>query len=166
MATFRTKDITSPAWRAAASIKSKPREPRAKRDPRLASPGMLAWSDEMRKGPGIFSLMKLPSLPNMRLFWRAKSELAASQRFEASLMAASLIRKQSLTFGEMSKVRVKLTRYGPKTLDADNAIASFKNVQDGIAEAVGIDDGSKRIKFVVKQVKARWGGVRIEIEVK
>lgn len=36
---------------------------------------------------------------------------------------------------------VKLTRIGPKRMDADNLASSFKHIQDAIAHRLGVDDG-------------------------
>ena len=38
-------------------------------------------------------------------------------------------------------------------LDDDNLASGFKSTRDGVADWLGIDDGSKRLTWVYKQVK-------------
>lgn len=69
-------------------------------------------------------------------------------------------------------VQVTLTRIGAKRLDTDNLAGSFKGVQDGVALALGIDDGDPRIVWSYQQECRRSErgvqpyGVKIEIDVK
>ena len=46
---------------------------------------------------------------------------------------------------------VLLTRIAPRMLDSDNLEGAFKAVRDGIAEALGIDDRSPLVRYVVSQ---------------
>ena len=47
---------------------------------------------------------------------------------------------------------VTLTRIGPRKLDDDNLASGFKFVRDGVAKAVGIDDGDRsRIRWRYRQ---------------
>lgn len=64
-------------------------------------------------------------------------------------------------------VRVTFTRIAPGCLDDDNNVGAFKNLRDGVAEALGVDDGWRDVfQSVYAQEKAGRGvyGVRIEIE--
>ena len=66
-------------------------------------------------------------------------------------------------------IQVTLTRIGAKRLDTDNLAGSLKGVQDGVALALGIDDGDPRIAWRYQQECRRKlhgvqpYGVRIEI---
>ena len=60
--------------------------------------------------------------------------------------------------------RATITRLGPRRLDPDNKVAAMKGVIDGIAAAVGVDDGDPRWDWVWRQEASKTYGVRIEIE--
>lgn len=52
-----------------------------------------------------------------------------------------------------------------RILDDDNNVASFKPLRDAIAEAIGIDDGDRRIRFECGQIETRGRqGVIVKIE--
>ena len=61
---------------------------------------------------------------------------------------------------------ITLTRIAPRSLDTDNLARSFKGIRDGIADALGIDDGSKRLTWNYAQEKGppKRYAVRIEIQ--
>ena len=46
---------------------------------------------------------------------------------------------------------ITLTRIAPTRLDQGNLGAAFKGVQDGIARALRIDDGSRAVRWVYEQ---------------
>jgi hypothetical protein len=48
-------------------------------------------------------------------------------------------------------VVVRLTRFGPRLLDSDNAVSSFKAIRDTVAELLKVDDGDPRISFEYDQ---------------
>lgn len=60
---------------------------------------------------------------------------------------------------------VRLTRVGPKRLDADNLAGSFKHVQDEIARQLGVDDGDERIKWEYEQVAVGKRVYQVRVEV-
>jgi hypothetical protein len=56
-------------------------------------------------------------------------------------------------------------RFGPRTLDDDNATASMKAVRDEVASWLRVNDGDRsRVRFVVVQEGAPFYGVGIGIE--
>lgn len=57
---------------------------------------------------------------------------------------------------------VTLTRVGPRTLDTDNLAGALKGVRDGVADALGIDDGDPRITWCYDQRKGTYG-VQIDV---
>jgi hypothetical protein len=59
---------------------------------------------------------------------------------------------------------VRLTRISRGTLDDDNLGRSMKSVQDTVARAIGVDDGSPCIAWNRKQIKdGPYLGVIVEI---
>ena len=58
---------------------------------------------------------------------------------------------------------ITLTRIGIRKLDGDNLQRSFKSTRDGVADALGIDDGSDRIEWKYAQEKGKYG-VKVTIE--
>lgn len=61
---------------------------------------------------------------------------------------------------------VGLTRLSPGKLDGDGLQAALKSVRDGIADALGVNDGSDAVKWVYEQRKCKRGqfGVEVSIE--
>lgn len=60
-------------------------------------------------------------------------------------------------------IEVRITRIGPRKLDSDNLARACKAVRDGIADAVGLDDGDPRFDWDYDQrTKGRSYGVIIE----
>lgn len=63
---------------------------------------------------------------------------------------------------------VKLTRErGPRgrRLDDDNLRAGMKAVRDGVADALGVDDGSDRVRWEYDDVPASAWGVLVHVRV-
>ena len=60
--------------------------------------------------------------------------------------------------------RIMLTRLAPKRLDTGNNPSAMKAIQDGIADALKINDGDERIDWIYKQEKSKVYGVRVRIE--
>lgn len=58
---------------------------------------------------------------------------------------------------EVWRVHVRLVRYGPRRLDSDNLAAAFKPIRDGIADALGVDDGSDRVAWSYEQITSVYG---------
>jgi hypothetical protein len=61
-------------------------------------------------------------------------------------------------------IRIAFMRWGPRALDDDNLRASLKAIRDGVADALGIDDGDPRITWEYAQERRKAYGVRIRIE--
>jgi hypothetical protein len=49
-------------------------------------------------------------------------------------------------------------------MDSDNSIGSLKSVRDGVADALGIDDGDPRLTWEYRQETGPFG-VRIYLEI-
>lgn len=93
---------------------------------------------------------------NVREHWAKKAKRAKEQRLAAWVLAMAAT-GPSLPFGGGDRVSVHLVRVGPKELDSDNLARALKAVRDGIADAIGLDDGDKRITWTYGQEKGPRG---------
>ena len=100
--------------------------------------------------------LRLPSLLNSRVHWRKLASTKKAQRYTAR----SAMR--DLTIPPAPLV-VTITRSGPRKLDDDNLHGACKAVRDGIADSIGVDDGSDIYTWVYKQVIGLYA---VTIEVK
>jgi hypothetical protein len=103
--------------------------------------------------------VRLVSLLNLREHWSGKAKRAKMQRGIARLAVAPKLHGWDLS----GPLVVTITRLSPGTLDSDNLAGSGKHVRDGIADALGVDDGDPRIEWRVVQVRSKSWGCRIEI---
>ncbi len=102
--------------------------------------------------------LRLPSLANARLHWARRAKLAREQRGVVQWSLACQFRWQLRQFFRWpSPVAITLTRIGPRTLDSDNLEAACKHVRDGVADALGMDDGDPRLTWRYEQRKGKWG---------
>ena len=62
-------------------------------------------------------------------------------------------------------VTVVLTRIAPRRLDGDNLQSGFKAVRDGVADWLGVDDGSSLVDWQYFQRSGKAGEYAVEIEV-
>lgn len=115
--------------------------------------------------------VRLVSLLNSREHHMARARRAKQQRSLARLQTIARLCRSPLwaRVANGCGIVVTITRIGPRELDDDNLAGSAKHVRDGIADALGIDDGDKRIVWRYRQAKfagaARGGyscAVRIE----
>ena len=106
--------------------------------------------------------MKIVSVANMRLHWAAKAKLTRDQRTRTRLSLAAVAQ----SFGvEVLPVTVVLTRIAPRRLDGDNLQSGFKAVRDGVADWLGVDDGSSLVDWQYCQRSGKAGEYAVEIEV-
>ena len=106
--------------------------------------------------------MKLDSLANMREHWGKRSARAKKHRERTIIHIGNRMVEGALPKGP--PWLVKITRLGPKTLDAsDNLNISAKSIRDGVADVLGIDDGSNDASWIYDQEKTKKYQVRIEI---
>lgn len=105
-------------------------------------------------------LIRTPSSANLREHWAAKARRVKKQREAARLFLS----QTDLTRFRMS-AEVTLTRIAPRRLDGDNCASALKGIRDGVADALGVDDGDPRIAWHYGQERGepREHGVRIEI---
>jgi hypothetical protein len=94
--------------------------------------------------------------------WSKRSRRAAEHRGLARMVLAAPLRAASLPL----PVLVTLTRVAPRQLDLDNLQGALKNVRDGVADALGVDDRTTLVtwKYGQRRGKPREYGVGIEID--
>lgn len=100
--------------------------------------------------------------PNARVHWAklAKAKKKARQLGYYVALASGLGKIDA------DKITVRYSFYPPsrRTYDKDNLIASMKAAQDGIAQAIGIDDGKWETDHELKGTIEKNGMVKIELE--
>jgi crossover junction endodeoxyribonuclease RusA len=120
-----------------------------------------------KKGASLKATIKLPirieSEANRREHWAAKANRAKIIRSSACLMV-SPHRRKILSIGPMLTIR--LTRIAPRELDDDNLVRGCKAARDGVADALGMDDRDRRLRWAYAQERGEPGeyAVRIDIE--
>ena len=95
---------------------------------------------------------------NVREHWAKRAKRSKQQRGLAQLLVEGALGQRVIYGGT-----VTLVRLGPRRLDPDNLAGSAKHVQDGVADALGIDDGDARIRWEYQQEKSKDYGVRVVI---
>lgn len=98
---------------------------------------------------------------NEREHLQVKARRIARER-EVTRLACAL-QCSSIRAHAPSKLTITLVRIGPRRLDSDNSIGSLKAVRDGVADALGIDDGDPRLTWEYRQETGPFG-VRIYLD--
>lgn len=104
--------------------------------------------------------VRLVNETNAREHWAARSKRARAQRAAAKLATMSALRKTAGYWRGMPdtmRATITITRSGPRKLDSDNLAASAKHVRDGVADALGVDDGSDRLDWKYDQCRGSYG---------
>jgi crossover junction endodeoxyribonuclease RusA len=96
---------------------------------------------------------------NMREHWGAKAKRAKEQRRIARWTLAGSCRGMK----KAKRITITLTRVGVRNLDSDNLARSMKAVRDGIADALGIDDGDARLTWFYRQERGEYA-VKVKID--
>ncbi len=96
---------------------------------------------------------------NAREHWRRKAQRTKNQRDMCRMAVDQFAYKRE------GRIIVLLTRLGKRFLDSDNLQSSFKACRDGVADALGVDDGSPLYTWQYAQEKSKDYGIRIEIEI-
>jgi hypothetical protein len=104
--------------------------------------------------------IKTVSESNMRGHWAVKAKRTKEQRTTAQLLTRNSTKKGL----PPQPWRITLTRIGRRRLDAGNNPGSMKAVQDGICDALGIDDGDERHDWLYKQRIEKVYAVEVKIE--
>jgi hypothetical protein len=102
---------------------------------------------------------------NAREHWRAKANRVKKQRQDAHMLC--LISGKGFVVPKNATLDIMLTRLAPRKLDSDNLASAFKAIRDGIADWLGINDGSDRITWTYAQeYLAKTRSVIMTLEVK
>jgi len=104
--------------------------------------------------------IKTVSEANAHEHWRVRQKRAKAQRASACVHCLGHVFR---AYGSILPATVTLTRLGPRTLDSDNCAGAMKHIRDGVADAIGVDDGDERYDWQYRQEKSKTYGVRIEI---
>lgn len=115
--------------------------------------------------------IKLVSVANLREHWATRAARNKRQRELAHRRAQiELCRLREWAHApDISKpMTITITRIAPRKLDSDNLASSAKAVRDGIADALGIDDGSDLVTWLYAQSKGfpHEYGCQVRIEQK
>lgn len=99
--------------------------------------------------------------PNARAHWRTLSSAKKRAKTSAYYLTRQAIGAARYT----APVTVVVTFCPPdrRPRDLDNMIASFKAAQDGIAQAIGVDDSLWRVSYQRGPVK-RGGEVIVQLD--
>ena len=103
---------------------------------------------------------------NRREHWAAKAKRAKAQREAARVISITELRRVDRAIHVMDIChRITLTRVAPRKLDTDNLARSLKAVRDGIADALGIDDGDERVVWLYAQRRGAPKTYEVEVEI-
>lgn len=104
-----------------------------------------------------FSLsLRTVSESNARGHWTERARRARDQRAVARMVCSARLRHLK------PPLDVRLTRVAPRGLDDDNLRGALKAVRDGVADALGVDDGDARVRWGYSQARGAHG-VRVEV---
>jgi hypothetical protein len=96
----------------------------------------------------------------------AKAKLRKKHREAAKLSLMALL---STPGGPSHRIEpeatVTLRRVSPRALDGDGLQAALKSVRDGIADALGINDGSDAVTWVYQHRRGRPREYAVEVEI-
>jgi hypothetical protein len=96
---------------------------------------------------------------NCRWHWAQKAKYAKQCRSHAFLA----VRCAGISKPPEGAFVVRLVRIGKKRMDTDGLAISFKGIRDGIAAAMGVDDGNLRITWQYEQEIGKQYAVKITI---
>jgi hypothetical protein len=102
--------------------------------------------------------IRIISEANQREHWRKSASRKALHRNTTRCIMQS--HSRPWTDGP---VTIKLSRIAPRVLDSDNLQSGFKACRDGVADWLGIDDGSPRLTWDYEQRKGKPGEYMAEV---
>ena len=107
----------------------------------------------------VFLPIPLKSRANMRQHWGQRQRMAKQQRNGAHRLMRALVGGPP-----PAPLVITMTRVGARRLDSDNVATACKSCRDGIADWLGIDDGSPLLEWQYDQAVGAPHGVRVRIE--
>jgi crossover junction endodeoxyribonuclease RusA len=105
--------------------------------------------------------LRTVSEANTHGHWRTKAKRVKMQRTTARMM----LTLDKRWCAKQNHFDVRLTRIAPKKLDSDNLAISNKAIRDGIADAIGIDDGSDKFSWEYRQESGRPKEYAVKVEI-
>lgn len=106
--------------------------------------------------------LHLISLANARGHWAKKHQRV---RFHRPMTRLALGPSLHGIWGMHGRLEVRITRIAPRALDCDNNVSACKNVRDGIADALGINDRDPRVSWSYAQQRGEPKQYAVRIEV-
>jgi hypothetical protein len=103
--------------------------------------------------------LQIVSESNAREHWRVVAKRKKLHRTTARLLMQRHLRPMNYA----GPVEITMTRIGPRKLDDDNLTGGFKATRDGIADWLGIDDGSDRLTWICQQRIGKHYGVEVVV---
>jgi hypothetical protein len=100
---------------------------------------------------------------NQRDHWSKKARRAKDQRGTTALVVRAELRRNRVSIGD--GLVVTLCRVAPRALDLDNGVGALKGVQDGVADALGINDRDPRVTWEYQQRRGRAGEYAVSITI-
>lgn len=98
---------------------------------------------------------------NAREHWAQRAKRVKKERSSARMLAMAAVRAEGIP---PLPLKITLIRIGPRKCDSDAVPGGLKGVRDGIADALGIDDGNdEHAAWSYTQERGKWG-VRVEIK--
>ena len=104
--------------------------------------------------------IRIISEANSRQHWRK----AAARKKEHRTTARVVMQQHARPMHD-GPIIITLTRIAPRVLDDDNLASGFKAARDGVADWLGIDDGSTRLSWRYGQRKSKPGEYAAEVAV-
>jgi hypothetical protein len=101
--------------------------------------------------------LHIVSEANAREHWRVVAKRKASHREIARAMLQRYARPNQ------QPITVVLTRIGKKTLDGDNLQGGFTATRNGVADWLGIDDGSPLLTWRYAQEKGKQYSAHVAV---
>jgi hypothetical protein len=111
----------------------------------------------------IYIPVRTRSEANLREHWAKRAKRAKAQRTIARIVTSAWVLKLC---GWISVPVVTLVRVAPRKLDSDNLAGSLKAIRDGVADALGISDGSLSVEWVYRQRVGEPREYAVEVEIK
>lgn len=105
--------------------------------------------------------IRLVNGANIREHWAKRAKRAKEQRG----LAYMYMQQHQREPGPVPPWLVTITRVGKRKMDSDGLAISAKACRDGIAEALGVDDGDEaKITFAYAQEIGKAYAVRVRVE--
>jgi hypothetical protein len=113
--------------------------------------------------------LRLVNGSNEREHWSVRCKRTAEQRAVTHMRVRAELSKLLKGTGPLPPMKsligramVTIIRIGVRRLDSDGAVISAKPIRDGVADALGLDDGDKRIAWRYGQAHGSYA-VRVII---